>query len=150
MVQWQLVCSNLIFSFDLVKRLYLEYMSLFKFMRSDGVLSVIGIIYALSWGCPPSSLASTIWSVRTWVKMATVLHNKIISNNNVIVVERFELNASQILSSMPWSEQQTTVSCQCVGSGIWCKVSLTRASCCRSHFYNPVSKKVLGCCAKSI
>lgn len=39
------MCSNLIFSFDLVKRLYLEYMSLFKFMRSDGVLSVIGIIY---------------------------------------------------------------------------------------------------------
>lgn len=47
-VQRELMCSNLIFSFDLVKRLYLEYMSLFKFMRSDGVLSVIGIIYALS------------------------------------------------------------------------------------------------------
>lgn len=43
-------CSNLIFTFDLVKRLYLEYMSLFKFMRSGRVLSVIGIIYALSWG----------------------------------------------------------------------------------------------------
>lgn len=47
-VQRALMCSNLIFSFDLVKLLYLEYMSLFKFMRSDGVLSVIGIIYALS------------------------------------------------------------------------------------------------------
>lgn len=41
-------CSNLIFTFDLVKRLYLGYMSLFKFMRSGRVLSVIGIIYALS------------------------------------------------------------------------------------------------------
>jgi len=34
----ELRCSNLIFSFDPVKWLYLQYMSLFKFMRSDWVL----------------------------------------------------------------------------------------------------------------
>lgn len=57
----QLMCSNLIFSFDLVKRLYSEYMSLFKFMRSDGVLPVIGVIYTLYWGCPLSLLVTTRW-----------------------------------------------------------------------------------------
>lgn len=59
----ELMCSNLIFSSDVVKQLYLEYMSLFKFMRSDGAHSVIWIICTLSWERPPSSLVTTMWAV---------------------------------------------------------------------------------------
>lgn len=72
----ELVC--LIFfisSFDLVKQLYLEYMSLFKFMRSDGVLSVIGIVYTLSPRCPFSSFGdNNILHMRGRVETAT--HHK--------------------------------------------------------------------------
>lgn len=63
-------CSNLIFTFDLVKRLYLEYMSLFKFMRSGRVLSVIGIIYALSWGGSVCSFSTITGYVNVGVAAA--------------------------------------------------------------------------------
>lgn len=64
-------CSNLIFTFDRVKRLYLGYMSLFKFMRSGRVLSVIGIIYALSWGGSACSFSTKTQYVNVAVRAAT-------------------------------------------------------------------------------
>lgn len=66
------MCRNLIFSFDLVKRRYLEYMRLFKFMRSDGVLSVIGITFLKM----PSRLIcdNNMISVSVRARMASVLH----------------------------------------------------------------------------